>query len=48
MKELRLPCKKLRRVTIDEPPSIKAKETGLMGTIRREVGKLNPEFYTEF
>jgi hypothetical protein len=45
MKELDLPWTKVRGVTTDGAPSMIGKKTGLMGRIRREMDKQNPEFY---
>jgi len=47
MKELELPATKLKRVKTDGASSMTGNETGLMGRIRREMGKQNPEFYMQ-
>jgi hypothetical protein len=46
-KELKLPCTKLKGVTRDGAPSMIGNKTGLMGRIRREMDKQNPEFYMD-
>jgi hypothetical protein len=45
MKDLELPWTKLEGVITDGAPSMVGKKTGLMGRIRREMGKQNPKFY---
>jgi hypothetical protein len=47
MKELELPWTKLNWVTTDRAPSMIEKKTYLMGRIRREMDKQNPEFDME-
>jgi hypothetical protein len=48
MKDLELPWTKLKEVTTDGAPNMIGKKTGLMGRIRQEMDKQNPEFYIEF
>jgi hypothetical protein len=43
MKELELPWTKITGVATDGAPGMIGKKTGLMGTIRREMDKKNPE-----
>jgi hypothetical protein len=48
MKELELPWTKIKEVTTDGAASMIGKKIGLMGSIRREIYKQNPEFYMNF
>jgi hypothetical protein len=47
MKELELPCTKLKVVATDGFSSMLGKKTGLIGRIRPEMDKQNPEFYVK-